>query len=137
MEGITSETVNMEQQGQNFENLKYDLLGNSGNILFENSSDPDLHFYNTYIQNLNTHYILPEALQKFLGDEKHQNVSVLHLNIKSINKNFDNFKMFLLNPNLSFSIICFSEKWLNDSNEDNSNYEFQLCQCTANRKSLL
>ena len=64
MEGITNETVNMEQQGQNFENLKYDLLGNSGNILFENSSDPDLHFYNTYIQNLNTHYKLPEALQK-------------------------------------------------------------------------
>ena len=31
--------------------------------------------------------------------------------------------MFLSNLNFSFSIICFSETWLNDSNIDNSNYE--------------
>ena len=46
----------------------------------------------------------------------------LHLNIRSINKNFENFK-FLSNLNFSFSIICFPETWLNDSNVDNSNYE--------------
>ena len=32
--------------------------------------------------------------------------------------------MFLSNLNLSFSIICFSETWLNYSNVDNPNYEF-------------
>ena len=47
----------------------------------------------------------------------------MHLNIRSINKNFENFKMFLSNLNFSFSIICLSETWLNDSNVDNSNYE--------------
>ena len=31
--------------------------------------------------------------------------------------------MFLSNLNFSFSIICFPETWLNDSNVDNSNYE--------------
>ena len=31
--------------------------------------------------------------------------------------------MFLSNLNFSFSIICFSKTWLNDSNIDNSNYE--------------
>ena len=31
--------------------------------------------------------------------------------------------MFLSNLNFSFSITCFSEMWLNDSNVDNSNYE--------------
>ena len=65
MEGITNESVNKEQQAQNFENLKYDPLENSGNILFDNSSDPDLHFYNTNIQNLNRPYISPEELQVF------------------------------------------------------------------------
>ena len=34
MEGITNEIVNKEQQAQHFENLKYDPLENSGNILF-------------------------------------------------------------------------------------------------------
>ena len=31
--------------------------------------------------------------------------------------------MFVSNLNFSFSIICFSEIWLNDSNVDNSNYK--------------
>ena len=45
MEGITNETVNKKQQAQNFENLKYDPLENSGNILFDNSSDPKYTLY--------------------------------------------------------------------------------------------
>ena len=44
MEVITNETVNKEHQAQNFENLKYDPLENSGNILFDNFSDPDLTY---------------------------------------------------------------------------------------------
>ena len=107
MEGITNKIVNKEQQAQNFENLMYDPLENSGDILFGNSSDPDLHFYNTNVQNQNTPYILPEQLQNFLGNDK--------------DEIYENFKMFLLNLNFSFSIICFSEIWLNDSNVDNSN----------------
>ena len=54
MEGVTNVIVNKEQQTQNIEHLKYDLLENSGNILFDNLSDPDLPFYNTNIQTLNT-----------------------------------------------------------------------------------
>ena len=45
----------LEQQAQNFANLEYDPLENSGNILYDNSNDPDLHFCNTNTQNLNTH----------------------------------------------------------------------------------
>ena len=109
MEGITNETINKEQQAQEFENLKYDPLENSGNILFDNSIDPDVHFYNTNIKNLSTPYILPEDFQNFLGDDKDENVSILHLNIRSTNKNFENFKKLLSNLNFSFSIISFSE----------------------------
>ena len=47
----------------------------------------------------------------------------MHLNIRDINKHFENFKTFLSNLNFSFSIICFSETCLNESNVDNSNYE--------------
>ena len=50
--------------------------------------------------------------------------SVLHLHIRSINKNFGNFKMFFSNLSFSFSIICLSETdWLNESNVDTSIYE--------------
>ena len=49
----------------------------------------------TNIQNLNTLYILPEELQKFLGDDKDKNLSVLDLNIRNNNKNAENLKVFI------------------------------------------
>ena len=119
IEVITNETVNNEQQDQNFETLRYNPLENSENIYFDNSSDPDLHFLNTNIQNLNTPHILREELQNFLGDDKDEYMSVLNVNMRSINKNSGNFKMFLSNRNFSFSIIFFSETWFNDLNVDN------------------
>ena len=67
--------------------------------------------------------MLPEELQDFLCNDEDEKVSVLHLSIRNINKHFQNFKIFLSNLNFSFSIIYFSETWLNDSNEDNSNYK--------------
>ena len=91
MQVITDQAVNKEQQAQNFENLKYEPLENSGDILFDSSSDPDLHFYNTNIHNLNTPYILARQLE---------NVSVLHLNIRRIDEDFENFKMFFIKSKL-------------------------------------
>ena len=49
--------------------------------------------------------------------------SVLHLNIRSMNKNFENFKEFLKNVSVSFSAICLSETWFESQDESqNSNY---------------
>ena len=39
--------------------------------------------------------------------------SGLHLNIRSMKKNFENFKEFLKNLSVSFSAICFSETGVN------------------------
>ena len=44
-----------------------------------------------------------EEPQDFPGDDKDESVSVLHFNIRSINKSFSNFKMFLSNLKFSFS----------------------------------
>ena len=49
----------------------------------------------TNIQNLNTLYILPEELQNFLGDDKDKSLSVLDLDIRNINKNVENLKVFI------------------------------------------
>ena len=78
MESIITETVSKEQQAQNLENLKYDPSENSGNILFNNSCDSDLHFYDTLIQNLNTRYILPQELQNFPADDKLGNIECFY-----------------------------------------------------------
>ena len=42
-------------------------------------------------------------------------VSFLHINIRSINKNFKNFKLFLSSLGFTFSVTCFSEPWLDET----------------------
>ena len=43
----------------NFETLKYNLPDNTADILLDHSSDPDLNFFNTNFQSLNTPYFSP------------------------------------------------------------------------------
>ena len=51
--------------------------------------------------------------------------SVFHLNIRSINKNFEAFSEFYSKLNHIFSVICFSETWASEKNI-NKNSTFQL-----------
>ena len=53
---------------------------------------------------------MPGEFHDFLDNSSDQ-FSVLHLNIRSINKNFENFKLFLSLINFTFSVICLSETW--------------------------
>ena len=55
----------------NFENLKYDIVDNSDDILLHNSCDPDVNFFSLKNQNLDTPYILPKEFQKFVGSSSH------------------------------------------------------------------
>ena len=103
--------------------LKYDPSKSSVNILLDNSCDPNLHFFNTSIRNLDTPYILPKEFQNFLDDDISESLSILLLNIRSMKKNFETFKNFLSTVNYNFSIICFCETWLDETNRENSNYE--------------
>ena len=118
----TSETASSsDPERPNFENLKYDIVDYSDDILLDNSCDPDVNFFSLKTQNLDTPYILPEEFQKFVGSSSHDSFSILHLNIRSIKKNFDNFKLFFSSLAFSFSVICFSETWLDEVG--NSLYE--------------
>ena len=120
MELPTNENETNENVAQKFETLKYDPSEGSCDNLLDNSCDPDLHFFNTSIQNLNTPYILPEEFQNFLDDDISKSFSILYLNI--IN-NFETFTNFLSTSNLNYSITCFSETWLDKTNTEISNYE--------------
>ena len=64
-------------------------------ILLNNLCDPDLNFYNINTKNVNTSYIVPENFNTFLDDSPSECFSFLHLNIRSMNKNFEKFKKIL------------------------------------------
>ena len=53
----TNENETNVRVALNFETLKYNPSESSGDILLDNSCYPDLHFFNTNIQNLDTPYI--------------------------------------------------------------------------------
>ena len=76
-----------------------------------NESDSDVNFYQTNVSNV-------EANQGFDPNAS----SALHLNIRSMQKNFESLKEFLKNLNVSFSAICLSKTWCESQEEShNSN----------------
>ena len=91
----------------NFESLKFNS--------FDSSFDPDLNFSNSNIGNLDTLYISHEELKNLNENGSADTLSILHLNIRSIKKNFENFKLFLSSLSFDFSITCFLETWLDES----------------------
>ena len=112
-----------ENEIESFENLKYSIADNNNNILLDDSCDPDVNFFNVKFKNLNMTYLFPEDFNNAYENESSSNYfSILHLNIRSIKKNFENFKMFLNSINFTFSIICFSETWLDETNSTKNSY---------------
>ena len=94
-----------DNETKNFETLKYNILHNT-DILLDDSCEPDVNFFNNKFQSLDTPYLMPGEFQNFLDNSSNQ-FSVLHLNIRSIKKNFENFKLFLNSINFTFRVICF------------------------------
>ena len=115
-------TGNSESELPDYEILKYEIVDTSEEILLNNACDPDLNFFNLKTQNFDTPCILPEEFKKFHDTSCDDSFSILHLNIRSIKKNFENFKLFFSTLGYSFSVICFSETWLDDT-DSNSLYE--------------
>ena len=61
------------------------------------------------------------AFNDFVGNNYSSNrnsLSILHMNIRSISKNYDNFVASLDSINLKFDVIAISESWLKDSTAD-------------------
>ena len=96
-----------------FQVLKYNLTDNHTDILLDISSGPDLNFFKH--ECLNTPYFLLGDIHNVLNEFSSKTFSILHINIRSINKNFQNFKFFLSFLSFTFSIIYFSETWFDDS----------------------
>ena len=90
-----------------FESLSYNPFSIHQNSI-NSEHDPEINFYQD-ISSLETHYCSPNDFksnfQCFLKDF----FSVLHLNITSMNKNFESFKEFYSTIKFEFSIFCFSE----------------------------
>ena len=107
----------------NFESLSYNRFNIHASSI-NSEHNLDINCYQD-ISSLETHCCSSNDFQNncqcFLKDS----FSSLHLNIKSMNKNFESFKEFYSTINFKFSIVCFSETWVEDISFSKSS-NFQL-----------
>ena len=94
---------------------------------------PDVSFYDD-ISSLETSYLSPSEIDKNFQNLSKESFTVFHLNIRSMNKNFEAFQDFCKSLTTIFSIICLTERWINDSNI-NQNSTFQLEEYTSVHKT--
>ena len=80
--------------------------------MLDDSCDLDINFFDTDIRNIDTPYILPET---FFLSTKFNMFLNLTSEYKKSQENANSFKLFLSSLSFELKIICFSEKWLDDS----------------------
>ena len=81
-------------------------------------------FNESEFQNLDSPYYTPNELITFSKEIPENIFSIFHVNIRSVNKNFEKLKNLLQKINYSFKVIVLSESWLKDENaHQNSLYQ--------------
>ena len=78
-----------------FDKLSFNAF-ETKDILLEIDTDPDSNFFNeSKFQNLDSPYYTPAELITFSKEFSENMFSIFHLNIRSVNKNFENLKNLL------------------------------------------
>ena len=89
--------------------------------------DPDLNYFSHLnSNNFDSSYVLEVNVKRDIYNiKKYDNLSLIHVNIRSMNSNFEKLHDLLLNCSNSFNIICVTETW--STNKDfKNNLNFHL-----------
>ena len=94
----------VQNQDETFENFESNLFSFES-VLSSGNTDFDKNFFNNKLQQIDSPYF---SIENFIAISKQVNkddLSILHLNIKSLDANIDNFRDFLASLNGNFSVI--------------------------------
>ena len=121
------------EMNKTFENFTFNPFSNQEDILLNNNFDPDENFFNenTFLRLNAEYYSVEETEAKLSTIPNNSSFSIFHLNIRSITKNFENFKLFLSKCAYEFSIICLTETWCTDESFLNDS-DLQLPKYNSN-----
>ena len=103
----------------NFENLHFNTFYNESSSGAEDERDQYENFSNEVItQNFECSYLFPNEIESFLSEkENSETINAIHVNIRSLSKNFDNLLDILRDSNYSFNVLCITETWCMDSTQ--------------------
>ena len=84
------------------------------------NTGPDKKNFNDKLQQIDSPYFSVENFIATSEQLSKDNFSILHLNIRSLNANIDNFREFLAYLNGNFSVIVLTKSWCNERANENS-----------------
>ena len=83
-------------------------------VSVDDNADLDINFYqNDLTEEMCSKYFEPENLKTFFTPLTN-NFSLLHVNIRSMQKNFEKLLELLHETQHNFSVICLTETWASD-----------------------
>lgn len=110
---LTNHDLNL-QQLQNDDKVYNDLF-NPDSFLPLNNVSINADSYDTAYCSSSCDYFSEKHFNSFISTYRESNIfSTLHLNIRSLPKNYDNFYHYLSSLNHVFSIIALTETWLTE-----------------------
>ena len=111
----------MVPQTENFENISVNIY-KTGSFTKFDERDPDTIFFdNMTCSNFETSKFKPNEVKLYLRSTQYlEKLNVLHVNIRSIKRNFENLIVLLEECELVFNIICVSETWCSNTELQNN-----------------
>ena len=109
---------------ENFERLHFNPFHNESFSDTEDEIDSDENFFNELnTQKFECSNLFPNEIESFLSKKENSaSINAIHVNIRSLLKNFDNLLDILRDSNYSFNILCITGTWCTDSTlKSNSN----------------
>ena len=101
----------MVPRTENFENISVNIYETHSFTKFHERDRDTIFFYITQ-SSFGTSYFKPNEVKPYLRSTQYlEKLNVLHVNIRSIKRNFENLKALLEECEFVFNIICVSETW--------------------------
>ena len=107
-----------------FEQISFKPFESPDGKIFQDDRDPDLNYFDEInIPSKEKTYLNDTDIKNFLYEtQRFGNFSVLHVNIRGLKTNSENFRNLLNNTRTSFNIICLTETWCSNCEIINSSY---------------
>ena len=93
-------------------------------ILNIDSQDPDENFFNAFNFKDSKYFTTEESSQNLNNFDK-GSFSMLHLNIRKLQKNFDSLFNLLMTLKSEFKVICITEIWCSDNAMNHNLFELR------------
>ena len=84
----------------------------------DENNNPDINLFNKKSAAVNSPYYNVDKFDSSFQNLLKNSFSVLHINIRSMNKNLEKFLKCLLHVKGNFSIIALTETWCSDDKAD-------------------